>query len=811
MERPDESRDESSLNYEQLDIEQRIINPSHHQRLPRSAGESAVGRNSTAAVKTEDAGADLDDSLELWDAVAEVIDLTGDDPGAKPPRRATPKRTGKVLIRRNEPIDPQLLVGDRECLVKRGHFVELEAALPELWDATFLLVQEVYRPATEEDGVDDGLMLRGLPFARTRYLRGKLPRHRNEVCLILQVDADDDRPDHVQAAIKVPLRHVMGTRHFHFTNAMFPQYRFDGTYERAADIERHAPLTCRWKYRLVYKDAAARLKAKAVPAEFLLMHISSGDEMKAKFRVRDSVLLNQWRGGKVEGGSYDKMRGVDLAVRDTMTLDDDESFGTQQATGIPTVKPAGQRYTFGDMFSGAGGASYGARCAGFHIRTACDNWKDALETYRHNFPETELHGKDIFELLSEIPDGPELHVDVLHLSPPCQFWSPAHTVEGKNDEQNIAALMSCHRLIRKFRPRLFTLEQTFGILDPRFEYYFNALLLGFTQNGYSVRWRILRLENWGLPSPRKRLIMLGSCPGEALPDYPPPTHAQDPIPGVTKPYRTVYESLRGLPPPNHSIDIIDLDSDDSNNGPTTTTTWSDSLHRFHKTRDDVPWDPDAGLLLRAITCNGGYGNHHWSGERDFTRREYATLNGFPRRYEFRGRNYQRQIGNAFPARFTRYLYLHLRRWLERADAERVVSNPEDLQGVVFGDGDEVSDEEEGVTNGGGGNNHIRQPSRKGGWAIVDDEVVFAGRQFRKRQPSTLPVVEWKDDDEEEEDDKVDDLMDIDGIGGGDVIFVSGTRPTLLCVDANQRAVPPVVEVWNFPASSRDNPIDLDCS
>ncbi|KAK8078639.1 hypothetical protein PG996_004809 [Apiospora saccharicola] len=807
MERSIEASDESSpLNPEQFNIEQRILYPNRYQCQPRSAREPSKGAFPGAAVKTEDVGADLDDSSELWDAVAEVIDLTGDEPVAKSSRRATPKRTGKVLSRRNEPIDPRLRVDDRDCLVKRGHFVELEAALPDLWDTTFLLVQEVFQPATE-DGMDDGLMLRGLPFTRTRCLRGRLPRHRNEVCLILQVDADDDRPDHVQAAIDIPLRHVMGTRQFHFTNAMFPHHRFDGTYSTAADVERNAPLTCRWKYRLVYKDAAARLKAKAVPIEFVLAHIDSGDDVKARFRVKDSVLMNQWRGGKVEGGSYDKMRGIDLAVRDTMALDDDDIPGAQQSPEIPTVKPAGQRYTFGDMFSGAGGASYGARCAGFHIRTACDHWKDALETYRHNFPETELHGKDIFDLLSEIADGPELHVDVLHLSPPCQFWSPAHTVAGKHDEQNIAALMSCHRLIHKFRPRLFTLEQTFGILDPRFEYYFNALLLGFTQHGYSVRWRILRLENWGLPSPRKRLIMLGACSGEALPDYPPPTHAQDPVPGVTKPYRTVYQSLRGLPPPNLSIDIIDLDSDE--NAISTSTIWSDPLHRFHKTRDDVPWDPDAGLLLRAITCNGGYGNHHWSGERDFTRREYATLNGFPRRYQFRGRNYQRQIGNAFPARFTRCLYLHLRRWLERADAGVMTANPEDPQGVVFGNGDEISDEDD-ETNERGGRTYSRLETKGGGY-VDDDEVVFAGRQFRKRQPSTLPVVEWEEDDDENDNDTgYDDIMEIDEIGGGGVILVSETsRPALLCVDANQRAESLFREAWNFPATSRENPIDLD--
>ncbi|KAK8024942.1 RIP defective [Apiospora arundinis] len=768
------------VSQKQLDIEQRILRPSLFQSRAIPT-RNVSDTNTSVEVKGEDGSGDFSDSTELWDAVAEVIDLTEDEPVAKTSkRRVATKRGTKPTHLRNDPIEPQRLVADRDTIVKRGHFVELEAPLPDAWETSFLLVQEVYRRPPEEGVEDEGLILRGLPFTRTRCLRGKLPRYRNEVCLVLQVDADDDRPDHVQAAVDVPLRHVMGVRQFHFTNARFPDHR-----HRA-----QRPLTCRWKYRLVYKDAASRLKPKkAVPSEFMLVHVNSGDDcLKAKFKVKDSVLLNQWRGGKVEGGSWDKMEEVDLAVHDTLTLDDDggipgDAGYNAVSQGVPRVKPAGQRYTFGDMFSGAGGASYGARCAGFHVRTACDHWKDALETYRHNFPETELHGKDIFELIEDVPEGgrkSELHVDVLHLSPPCQFWSPAHTVEGKNDEQNIAALMSCNQLINKFRPRLFTLEQTFGILDPRFEYYFNALLLGFTQHGYSVRWRILRLENWGLPSPRKRLIMLGACSGETLPDYPPPTHAQNPVRGVTKPYRTVYDSLRGLPPPN---------SDDNLE--------TDPLHHFQRTRDDKPWDPDR-LLLRAITCNGGYGNHHWSGERDFTRREYATLNGFPRRYAFRGRNYQRQIGNAFPARFTRCLYLHLRRCLERADAGVVVGNPEDPQEVAFGDGDEISDEED--DEGQSGNNHrLRRVGDGGG---DDDEVVFAGRQFRERQPAPPPLADGDDDGDDD-----DDVMEIDATGDGEVIIVLD-RPPLMCVDAIQRP-PPLVEPWNFPASTWDAPIDLD--
>lgn len=88
-------------------------------------------------------------------------------------------------------------------------------------------------------------------------------------------------------------------------------------------------------------------------------------------------------------------------------------------------------------------------------------------------------------------DIPCPRVDILHISPPCQFWSPVHTREGKNDEANIAALFVCLELTKKLRPRIVTLKQTFGLTHAKHAPFFNSLIGSFTYLGYSIQWSVL--------------------------------------------------------------------------------------------------------------------------------------------------------------------------------------------------------------------------------------------------------------------------------------------------------------------------------
>lgn len=136
-------------------------------------------------------------------------------------------------------------------------------------------------------------------------------------------------------------------------------------------------------------------------------------------------------------------------------------------------------------------------------------------------------------------------IDILHLSPPCQFWSrPAYPHAGRNNKENMAILFACPDIIERIRPQLFTLKQTFGLTHDAHSEFLNALVRGFTSHGYSVHWRIVPLVEYGLPQTRKRLIMIGSCPGERLPPWPPATHGAAPAGGLgLKPFVTEAQAI----------------------------------------------------------------------------------------------------------------------------------------------------------------------------------------------------------------------------------------------------------------------------
>ncbi|KAI1347313.1 S-adenosyl-L-methionine-dependent methyltransferase [Xylaria sp. FL0043] len=549
------------------------------------------------------------DDEELASAVAEIIDLTTETPDEQQLSTEKPIRSPSLPV--DILLDHYDLGGIKLEPEMTVEIKTLDHA--QLFKSSFLWIKHMI-------DTPHGIKLRGVPLTRARNMRGRLPRYRNEVVMILHVDSDDKRDEKTQAVIDIPIADVVKIRNCHFTNADFPQHQTYGVLIDAAT-------------RIAHLDKAEK---NAAPLEYSVEHLNGNDKStKRRFMVSESGRFNIWRGGKVRGGEHDPENENSPVKGPVVHIDSGEDL---ELLTIP--KRPGQRYTFGDMFCGAGGASCGARKAGFQIKVACDSHAGACNTYAKVYPEAQLHRMDIFELITR--ENLKIRVDVLNLSPPCQFWSPAHTVAGVNDDANIAALFSCRELVKKLRPRLFTLEQTYGILHQKFEYYFNSLIHGFTEHNYSVRWKVVNLVNWGAPATRRRLIMIGSCPGEDLPPFPEATHFEN---GSKKrgkrPYVTVKEMLAR---PHEMV--------------------RKCLER---------WDPDV-TLTRCITTNGGVGNYHPNGRRDFTLREYATLQTFPVNYPFQTPDRKRQIGNAFPPIAVKVLYKHLRKWLEAKDRVYAIEN-----------------------------------------------------------------------------------------------------------------------------------------
>ena len=168
-----------------------------------------------------------------------------------------------------------------------------------------------------------------------------------------------------------------------------------------------------------------------------------------------------------------------------------------------------QRYTFGDCFCGAGGTSRGAIQAGLHINWGFDFNLPTCQSYKLNFPTARIYNVWAHDFVNLPDQDHDFKIDICHLSPPCQFFSNAHTIAGTDDEMNTASLFSVSKLLEKARPRVVTLEQTAGLLR-RHSLFFNALVMMFTERGFSIRWRLLECADYGLPQHRLRLFIIAS-------------------------------------------------------------------------------------------------------------------------------------------------------------------------------------------------------------------------------------------------------------------------------------------------------------
>lgn len=184
---------------------------------------------------------------------------------------------------------------------------------------------------------------------------------------------------------------------------------------------------------------------------------------------------------------------------------------SRQRTWSTTVNaPASQanrrRYTFGDCFCGAGGMSRGAVNAGLRVKWGFDFNLAACQTYEMNF-----FGTPIYNVwANQFSEAKGDHkVDICHLSPPCQFFSDAHTIQGKDDDMNTASLFAIFNLLEKAKPRIVTLEQTSGLIR-RHPIFFNAVINMFTSRGFSVRWKVMNCADFGLPQRRMRLLIMAS-------------------------------------------------------------------------------------------------------------------------------------------------------------------------------------------------------------------------------------------------------------------------------------------------------------
>ncbi|KAL9089216.1 MAG: hypothetical protein Q9159_002687 [Coniocarpon cinnabarinum] len=546
--------------------------------------------------------------------------------------------------------------------VKVGDSIELKESSQGLRDGDYIRVRQIF-----QDPDSKFIILRGWRLKRVVALDGLIHRKMNELFIATEeVDRNQtDKSLDELACENFTLSDLLGDdfampvkRDLIITNQPFGLVNEGVPADGVTNVETRetfrntSRLVCRWVFIVC---------TGSVPA---------GSEYK--YWWPRNADLRRIRCEEADVGS-DLDSGIHYRVADWKLIHD--------WTGRLPSNDSNDPLSFADFFAGCGGVTVGAVQAGLDLQFGVDYDKASCQTYEaNNYPLTTISTSHINALnvprrnqllemkhiwLDAIHDfiqfanqewtSGKLRVDVIHMSPPCPYFStmniraglkPEGSIGAKRDDDNRAVLYSIPDILDITRPRVATLEEVDGIFKEQDYGDFRCLITFFTDRDFSVSWRRDIASDHGVPSLRKRLILRASCPGGALPRAPPPTYG--PNSEALVPYRTINECINHLNP---------------------------TIHTHHDPNwDDLnEVDPDSGdvVLRTIIMCTGTKCRH--PGGRPFTIRELATLSTFPDDFAFPNgldkKSMLRQIGNSVPPAVAKALMESVKATLEKENAQ----------------------------------------------------------------------------------------------------------------------------------------------
>jgi len=306
-----------------------------------------------------------------------------------------------------------------------------------------------------------------------------------------------------------------------------------------------------------------------------------------------------------------------------------------------------------DLFSGAGGLTYGFEDEGFENIFSVDFIKDYCDTYRRNFPHHKLLQKDISEVTNdEIMNLVKTkEIDVVMGGPPCQGFSMAGKI-GRTfvDDPRNRLFKEFSRVVELTQPKIFVMENVARLYSHNKGTTRKEIIEEFEKIGYNVTCRILCSADYGVPQIRNRIIFIGNR-----------IHKTNIFPKKTVCiYKTIKEGIDDLPKlqsgekseiinhvaMNHTKEMLNKMSYISDGG--------------NRTEIPIDYRPETGDIRKyikydsskpSITITGDMRKvFHYNQNRALTVRELARIQSFPDSFIFMGNkiSQQQQVGNAVP-------------------------------------------------------------------------------------------------------------------------------------------------------------------
>ena len=166
-----------------------------------------------------------------------------------------------------------------------------------------------------------------------------------------------------------------------------------------------------------------------------------------------------------------------------------------------------------DLFSGAGGLSLGFKHAGFDIVGAIDYNKDAIETHKYNFSNSNCINEDISKIDNKkIVELFGKNIDVIIGGPPCQGFSNANKWQKLEDDPRNKLFFEFMRIVKLIKPKVVLIENVPGILSKNNGFAKEKITEILENEGYNVSVKTLLASDYGVPQSRRRaffVAMLG--------------------------------------------------------------------------------------------------------------------------------------------------------------------------------------------------------------------------------------------------------------------------------------------------------------
>lgn len=310
------------------------------------------------------------------------------------------------------------------------------------------------------------------------------------------------------------------------------------------------------------------------------------------------------------------------------------------------------KYTYIDLFAGAGGLSLGFDKAGFNNLFSVEFDKQYAETYSKNFPDHKMIVEDIKNITNEeiikLVNGK--NVDIIVGGPPCQGFSIAGRI-GRSfieDERN-SLFKEFVRFVKLLQPKMFIMENVSALERYNKGKTIEEIKDEFKKCGYDIKYKVLLASEYSVPQDRRRIFIVGTK-----------NYNQFQFPKKSSKMVTVKDAINDLP----KLESGETSSIPNHNAMAHTKQMLEKMSYIKDggNREDIPEEirPKSGDIRKYIRYDSTKPSYcvtgdmrkifHYSQNRALTPRELARIQTFPDDFIFYGTSsqVQQQIGNAVP-------------------------------------------------------------------------------------------------------------------------------------------------------------------